>query len=72
MKGISNQILCLKQLRNVSFLLAFGILITSCYKEEIVPEEKSVIPGTGLADWTAETHGDELIPTTISFSRKIR
>jgi spore coat protein H len=37
-------------------------LNTSCYKDEIVVEEEAIEPGTGLADWTSETHSDAAFP----------
>ena len=41
------------------------MMFSSCYKEEVVPEEEVVYvePGTGLADWTAETHTEEADPS---------
>lgn len=40
----------------LSFVLAVSLLATSCYKEEIV------YPGTGLADWSADTHSGQATP----------
>jgi spore coat protein H len=66
MKRIRNSKMCLEQVKKVALLLVFSLLITSCYKEEIISEEESieeeVIPGTGLADWTNETHSNEVAP----------
>ncbi|NOQ26744.1 MAG: spore coat protein [Bacteroidales bacterium] len=53
-----------KILKNGIFLILISILIlnTSCYKEEIVIEEETITPGTGLDDWTSETHSGVAIP----------
>jgi len=59
---IINQLPVRKTVKVAALLLASGLFITSCYKEEIIPEEEAVDPGTGLADWTAETHGAEAYP----------
>lgn len=56
------KLLGLKHVRIISFLLVIGVLITSCYKEDIIPEEEEVTPGTGLADWTTESHSKEADP----------
>ncbi len=59
---ITNQLPVRKTVNVATLILASSLFFTSCYKEEIIPEEESVVPGTGLADWTAETHGDEAAP----------
>lgn len=59
---ITNQSPVMRTVKMTALLIAFSLLIASCYREEIIPEEESVVPGTGLADWTAETHGDEADP----------
>lgn len=49
---------------NLLAILSFAIvtLLSSCYKEEVVPEESDVVPGEGLADWTTETHSNDATP----------
>lgn len=46
----------------LSFLIAISALVTSCYKEEIIEKSGDVTPGTGLADWSSETHSDKALP----------
>lgn len=44
-------------------LLSANLLLNACYKEIVVPDEPGgVVPGTGLADWTNETHTDNVSP----------
>ena len=62
MNRTTNHKLCIRQVRILPILIAFVFLITSCYKEEFIPEEEPVNPGTGLADWTTETHGSDIAP----------
>lgn len=46
----------------LSVLVTISILATSCYKEEINAEADAIVPGTGLMDWSSETHSGEAIP----------
>ena len=55
------------KIRNVfSAFLCLCLLLLSCSKEVIFPEVESgkekVIPGTGLSDWTIETHTRDVPP----------
>lgn len=43
----------------VAVFVSILMLSNSCYKEEIIED---VTPGTGLADWTSETHSSEASP----------
>lgn len=49
---------------NGLFFIIISVLIinTSCYKESIVVEEDPVVPGTGLEDWTSDTHSNDGVP----------
>jgi len=42
-------------------ILSLLVLNTSCYNEEVVKDD-DVIPGTGLSDWTFETHSGDALP----------
>ncbi len=43
-------------------ILALSFFASSCYKEEFIPAEVEVVPGTGLEDWSSETHGNLVDP----------
>ena len=45
-----------------TLILLLLLLTTSCYKEITVTEENGITPGEGLADWTTETHSDDVMP----------
>ena len=49
---------------NGILILIFSVLMlnTSCYNEEVVKEDDDIIPGTGLSDWTFETHSGDALP----------
>ncbi|MCB2195675.1 MAG: CotH kinase family protein [Bacteroidetes bacterium] len=46
----------------LSILVTISVIATSCYKEEINAEADAIVPGTGLMDWSSETHSGEAIP----------
>ncbi|MBI9053505.1 MAG: CotH kinase family protein [Bacteroidales bacterium] len=51
---------------NGLLLIIISVLFinTSCYKEVEVEkaDEDTIVPGTGLDDWTSETHSDDIYP----------
>lgn len=49
---------------NGILVLIFSALMlsTSCYQEEVVAEEIEVTPGTGLEDWSFDTHSGDALP----------
>ena len=49
------------------FVISFSMMISSCYKEVIVSgkdddDDEEIAAGTGLADWSTETHSNDVNP----------